>query len=105
MTLFLIAPFSIAQSTHLVTKVLHESIGEVIDAEENIAYNFFGDIPGFTAARIYKISKDKFLSHILPNIEERAQILILDLPCKKILAVTQQLINLDRCTPSGEYTI
>ncbi len=92
-TLFLIASFAVAQRTDNTSQVLHESLGEVIDSKENTQYNIFGDITGFTAARIYKVGVNRFQLHLLRNAEGRAQILILDLPFEKFSQLSSSIVD------------
>ena len=58
--------------------LLHESLGPVIDSTENNRYNIFGDIPGLTAARFHQVKKEKVQLHLLRNIKDGAQLLILN---------------------------
>ena len=60
--------------------VLHDSLGEVIDAQENSCYNIFGDIKGFCAARIHHVRTGKYQVHLLRNLEGKAQIIVKNLP-------------------------
>ncbi len=69
----IIVPIIQAQSNRNAT--LHESLGEVIDAQENHLFNIFGDIIGFAAARFY-LDRGAYCLHILRNTDSGAQVLI-----------------------------
>jgi hypothetical protein len=71
-----------AQNTAVTPQVLHESLGEVIDPNENTRFNIFGDIVGLTVARLYRIDEEQYELHLLRNADGRAQILIVDLPAE-----------------------
>src|SRR5574341_2019475 len=73
------APFATAQSGSMKPQVVHEAIGEVIDAQENAKYHIFGDITGFTAGRLYGDSRSGYQLHLLRNSSEGGQLLILKL--------------------------
>ena len=77
--LLFITTTAFTKSSELSVYVLHDSLGEVIDARENALYNIFGEIEGFSAARIYKTGIDRYQLHILRNLEGKAQILITDM--------------------------
>lgn len=76
------AAFSVAaaQQQKGEAPVFHASLGAVIDAQENLRYNIFGDIPGFTAARPAKDLGANVEIFLLRNIEGGAQLLVLSLP-------------------------
>lgn len=78
--LFLVACPVVAQPSGGALHVLHDSLGEVIDAEENARYNIFGEVAGFTAARIHQVGTGDLELHLLRNAEGRAQIAIIRLP-------------------------
>lgn len=81
--LFLFNPDSAAQLPNKTEQSLHDSLGPVIDSTENLLYNIFGDIPGFTAARFYIHKKGKYSLHLIRNAENRAQLLILNIPLSR----------------------
>jgi hypothetical protein len=76
----LIASCAVVKGGDFTSQPLHELLGDVIDAQENLRYNIFGDIPGFTAARIYRVHANKYRLHLLRNSAGRGQILVLYLP-------------------------
>lgn len=83
--LFAIVPAAAAPNADFTALALHESLGQMIDAEENLRYLIFGDIDGFTAAKIYPIDADKYRMHLLRNAGERAQMVFVDLPAESFL--------------------
>jgi hypothetical protein len=51
----------------------------MVDQQENAQYNLFGQIEGFTAARLYASSQHYYHLHLLRNHEGQAQLIILKL--------------------------
>jgi len=73
--------------------VFHDSLGAVIDTQENSRYNIFGDIPGFTAARLVKETASRAEIFIMRNFNDRAQILALVLPATSFAQIKVVLAN------------
>lgn len=82
-----------ARSGVIAAQILHPSLGQVIDAQENLRYNIFGDITGFAAASIYQLEVSKYQLHLLRNFEDRAQILILGLPVIQLTQLRTKVEN------------
>lgn len=59
--------------------ILHEKLGDVIDAAENEKYNFFGDIQGFEAAQLVSKPARALRFYVLRNFQNRAQLVMLDM--------------------------
>ena len=72
--------FFFTQSAFATSIKLHPKFGATIDSLENLQYNLFGDIHGFTAARVYKNHPNRYDLHIIRNLPDRAQILIITIP-------------------------
>lgn len=88
---FLISP---AASQDLFSaQVFHESLGDVIDAQENSQFHIFTDVDGFTAAKIYSTNGENYQLHLLRNSNENAQILILKLPLQTFVLLRTQISN------------
>jgi hypothetical protein len=78
-------------------------IGSVIDAQENFRYNVFGDIPGFTAARIVALSPVQADFLLIRNFENRAQALRIDIPASSFSQLHANLINRMRKEEKSEF--
>lgn len=68
------AVYSQSGSQELI--VLHESIGPVIDAQENDRYHLFSKEVGFIAAKLYFRPPDKWLLHVIGEKEGKSYILV-----------------------------
>ncbi|MBD3374826.1 hypothetical protein GF406_07325 [candidate division KSB1 bacterium] len=86
----LIPSFANARITDISPLTL-DPVGELVDSTENARYHIFGTIEGLTAARFYNINSGKFQLHLLRNTNERAQILILDLPAETFWELDKKL--------------
>jgi len=72
--------FAAAPQKSPVQPVFHDSLGPVIDSTENARYNIFGDIPGFTAARLARMGERKIEIYFLRQVEGRARFLSYRMP-------------------------
>ncbi|MBN1542018.1 hypothetical protein JW992_07700 [candidate division KSB1 bacterium] len=86
-------PSATTQPGDFVAQTLHESLGKTIDRQENITYFIFGDIPGLTAAKVYRLGSKRYRIHLLRNAEENAQILFLDLSANQFSQLRSGLVN------------
>ena len=91
--MLLISTFTRAQQAVKPDPVFHSSLEAIIDAQENSRYNIFGDIPGFTAARLEKESKTSAAILIMRNFEDRAQVIFFDLPATSFAQLRINLAN------------
>ncbi|NOZ60957.1 MAG: hypothetical protein GXO74_04695 [Calditrichaeota bacterium] len=72
--------FSPANSqVKLVPQITSPALGEVIDANENLTFQIFPNVRGFSAARFYLRDANDYYLHILRNSETGGQVLILHL--------------------------
>lgn len=71
---------SAAPQKNAATPVFHNSLGAVIDSTENARYNIFGNIAGFSAARLVRVGENKTEIYFLRQLEDRAQLLIYKMP-------------------------
>lgn len=69
----------------------HEYLGEMIDAEENSEYNIFGNIEGFSAAKLYSNNGNSFSIHLLRNFRDQAQLLIINLSHEEFDSLYQKI--------------
>ncbi len=90
--LFIFFVFTIAAASSAAEKLtpspFHSKLGSEIDAAENRTYNIFGEIPGFTLAKLYRKSSQTFRLNILLQNDKGADVFIIDLPSlrqKKLL--------------------
>ncbi|MGH7492913.1 MAG: hypothetical protein ACREOO_11020 [bacterium] len=86
--LLLLAPLSHAQSKKQSPQSFHDALGEMVDYQENIRYNLFGQIEGFTAARLYAFFQQDYYLHLLRNREAQAQLIIV-----RLTAATHQQLR------------
>jgi hypothetical protein len=75
--ILVLAQFAAAQSGSMKPQIIHQTFGEVIDAQENAKYHIFGEISGFTAGRLYGDARSGHQLHLLRNSDGNAQLLIL----------------------------
>ena len=54
----------------------HAQLGDVISQQENDAYLIFGNVPGFSAGRIYRIDESSYMLHLVRNTTNAAQMII-----------------------------
>ncbi|RMF59602.1 MAG: hypothetical protein D6748_06060, partial [Calditrichaeota bacterium] len=85
--------FARNQPLNVSPQVFHESLGDMIDASENVRYNIFGQIQGLTAVKLYREASGAFQLHVLRNTEEKAQILILKIPSVKVAHLRNKIAN------------
>ncbi|MCK5132636.1 MAG: hypothetical protein KAR40_10860, partial [Candidatus Sabulitectum sp.] len=81
----------------------HEYLGEMIDAEENSEYNVFGNVEGFSAAKLYSKNGNSYSLHLLRNFHDHAQLLIIDLSQEKFDSLYQTIAQ--RCSTITEGLI
>jgi hypothetical protein len=81
--MLLLASSNHAQSSREKSYTFHDTLGEMIDLKENTRYNIFGQIEGFTAARLYSSYQEFYHLHLLGNRAGQAQFVILTLTSEK----------------------
>lgn len=69
----------------------HPQLGEMIDAVENARYRIFGEIEGFSAARLYAESTGSYRLHLLRNLVDGGQVLIRRLNTSAFVDFTRKL--------------
>lgn len=73
------------------TEIIHEILGEVVDADENLKYNIFGDIDGFSAARLQKKDNNFYKLYLIRNSEQGAQIFVQDIAKPVLLQLRSRI--------------
>lgn len=73
--------------------ILHDKLGDVVDASENQRYNLFGDVPGFSAARLVLFGKSNYSWLVVRNVGDQAQFLRLNLKDQTLDVVRTNIHN------------
>lgn len=95
----LVFPIKVSGGTDSV--VFHPKLGITVDSLMNSAYNIFGSIPGFSAGRLYLTGDGEYRLHLIRKVENRAQILILNVSQIRIGDMLREIANRYRVKEKG----
>ena len=82
-----------SSQTKFVPEIISSDLGTVIDAQENLTFQIFPDVTGFSAARFYKRDISEYYLHILRNSETGGQVLILRLNLGAFTAMKNKILK------------
>lgn len=90
---FMLACLAVVSFCPAAPLLLHEKIGDYIDAGENQHYNFFGEIPGFTGARLMPKGEQTYSFYLLRNSAGRAQFLLLSMQEQPLAEIQSKIAH------------
>jgi hypothetical protein len=77
--LSMILLFSAGASAFQKSVMFHPGLGASVDSSMNARYNLFGNIQGFSTARLYQTGENQYKLHVLRNAGSQAQLAIFDI--------------------------
>ncbi|RPH89482.1 MAG: hypothetical protein EHM72_03290 [Calditrichaeota bacterium] len=74
-----------------IARPFHDSLGIMIDSQENHRFHLFQDFGGFTAAKVYSIDDNDYQLHLLRNSRIGAQMIIQNLTAESFTLLCNQI--------------